>query len=43
RSSKGGFERIGYPGQFPYTRGVHPTMYQGRLWSMRMFSGFGTP
>jgi methylmalonyl-CoA mutase N-terminal domain/subunit len=35
--------RIGYPGQFPYTRGVHPTMYRGRLWSMRMFSGFGTP
>ncbi|HEV2165675.1 MAG TPA: methylmalonyl-CoA mutase family protein [Thermoplasmata archaeon] len=33
----------GYPGQFPYTRGIHPTMYRGRLWSMRMFSGFGTP
>jgi methylmalonyl-CoA mutase N-terminal domain/subunit len=36
-------ERIAYPGQFPYTRGVHPTMYRGRVWSMRMFSGFGTP
>jgi methylmalonyl-CoA mutase, N-terminal domain len=36
-------DRIGFPGQFPYTRGVHPTMYRGRLWSMRMFSGFGTP
>ncbi|HXQ94040.1 MAG TPA: methylmalonyl-CoA mutase family protein [Thermoplasmata archaeon] len=35
--------RIGYPGQYPYTRGVHPTMYRGRVWSMRMFSGFGTP
>ncbi len=35
--------RIGYPGQFPYTRGIHPTMYRSRLWSMRMFSGFGTP
>jgi methylmalonyl-CoA mutase, N-terminal domain len=35
--------RIGYPGQFPYTRGIHPTMYRGRVWSMRMFSGFGTP
>jgi methylmalonyl-CoA mutase N-terminal domain/subunit len=35
--------RIGYPGAYPYTRGVHPTMYRGRLWSMRMFSGFGTP
>ncbi|MFI5415533.1 MAG: methylmalonyl-CoA mutase family protein, partial [Candidatus Lutacidiplasmatales archaeon] len=33
----------GYPGQFPFTRGVHPTMYRGRTWSMRMFSGFGTP
>ncbi len=43
RSSEGGFERIGYPGQPPYTRGIHPTMYRGRLWSMRMFSGFGSP
>ncbi|HEY6237940.1 MAG TPA: methylmalonyl-CoA mutase family protein, partial [Thermoplasmata archaeon] len=42
-SSPGGFDRIGYPGQFPYTRGIHPTMYRGRVWSMRMFSGFGTP
>ena len=36
-------DRIGYPGAYPYTRGVHPTMYRGRVWSMRMFSGFGTP
>ena len=36
-------DRIGFPGEFPYTRGVHPTMYRGRVWSMRMFSGFGTP
>jgi methylmalonyl-CoA mutase, N-terminal domain len=36
-------DRIGYPGQYPYTRGIHPTMYRGRVWSMRMFSGFGTP
>lgn len=37
------FERdLGYPGQFPYTRGVHPTMYRGRLWTMRQFAGFGT-
>jgi len=43
RSSPGGFERIGYPGQPPYTRGIHPTMYRGRVWSMRMFSGFGSP
>jgi len=43
RSSRGSPERIGYPGQPPYTRGIHPTMYRGRVWSMRMFSGFGTP
>ena len=33
---------IGWPGQYPYTRGVHPSMYRGRLWTMRMFAGFGT-
>ncbi|MGB8221328.1 MAG: methylmalonyl-CoA mutase family protein, partial [Polyangiales bacterium] len=39
-----GYRRdIGLPGQFPYTRGVQPTMYRGRLWTMRMFAGFGTP
>ena len=31
------------PGQFPYTRGIHPTGYRGRLWTMRQFAGFGTP
>src|SRR6185436_17387055 len=31
-----------YPGQFPFTRGVHPTMYRGRLWTMRQFAGFGS-
>jgi methylmalonyl-CoA mutase N-terminal domain/subunit len=36
-------ERLGYPGQFPFTRGVYPTMYRGRLWTMRMFAGFGRP
>jgi methylmalonyl-CoA mutase, N-terminal domain len=35
-------ERIGYPGEFPYTRGVYPSMYRGRLWTMRQFAGFGT-
>jgi methylmalonyl-CoA mutase N-terminal domain/subunit len=35
-------ERIGSPGDFPYTRGVHPTMYRGRVWTMRQFAGFGT-
>jgi len=33
---------IGFPGQYPFTRGVQPTMYRGRLWTMRMFSGFGS-
>ncbi len=33
---------IGLPGQFPFTRGVYPTMYRGRLWTMRQFAGFGT-
>src|SRR5215831_18434331 len=31
------------PGRFPYTRGIHPTGYRGRLWTMRQFAGFGTP
>ncbi|MDF1563447.1 MAG: methylmalonyl-CoA mutase family protein [Deltaproteobacteria bacterium] len=34
---------IGLPGQYPYTRGVQPTMYRGRLWTMRQFAGFGSP
>ena len=33
---------ISYPGEFPYTRGIHSTMYRGRLWTMRMFAGFGS-
>src|SRR5512142_3194654 len=33
---------IGMPGQFPFTRGVYPSMYRGRLWTMRQFAGFGT-
>ncbi|MCC6524442.1 MAG: methylmalonyl-CoA mutase [Polyangiaceae bacterium] len=36
-------EELGLPGEYPYTRGVQPTMYRGRLWTMRMFAGFGTP
>ncbi len=37
------FEKdISFPGQFPYTRGIHSTMYRGRLWTMRMFAGFGS-
>ena len=34
---------IGVPGEYPYTRGIHPTMYRGRMYTMRQFSGFGTP
>src|SRR6478735_8341684 len=34
--------RIGLPGQYPFTRGVYPSMYRGRLWTMRQFAGFGT-
>ena len=33
---------LGYPGEFPYTRGVYPTMYRGRLWTMRQYAGFGS-
>jgi methylmalonyl-CoA mutase N-terminal domain/subunit len=35
-------ENLGFPGQFPFTRGVQPTMYRGRHWTMRMYAGFGT-
>ena len=34
-------DQLGYPGDYPFTRGIHPTMYRGRLWTMRQFSGFG--
>jgi methylmalonyl-CoA mutase N-terminal domain/subunit len=36
-------DKLGYPGEYPFTRGVYPTMYRGRLWTMRMFAGFGSP
>lgn len=36
-------EKLGYPGEFPYTRGVHTNMYRGKIWTMRQFAGFGTP
>ena len=35
-------EKLGHPGEYPFTRGVQPTMYRGRLWTMRQFAGFGT-
>src|SRR5277367_901802 len=38
-----GYERdLGSPGEYPFTRGVYPSMYRGRLWTMRQFAGFGT-
>ena len=42
-SDQGDATGPGYPGQYPFTRGVHATMYRGRLWTMRQFAGFGTP
>ncbi len=35
-------EKIGFPGEYPYTRGIYPTMHRGRFWTMRQFAGFGT-
>jgi len=36
-------EKLGYPGEYPFTRGVYPSMFRSRLWTMRQFAGFGTP
>src|SRR5260370_6243431 len=36
------FEKIGLPGQYPFTRGPYPTMYRGRAWTMRQIAGYGT-
>ena len=36
-----GFERIGWPGEYPFTRGLYPTGYRGRPWTIRQFAGFG--
>jgi methylmalonyl-CoA mutase N-terminal domain/subunit len=35
-------ERVGFPGQYPFTRGVYPSMYRGRPWTIRQYAGFGT-
>jgi methylmalonyl-CoA mutase N-terminal domain/subunit len=35
--------RVGYPGEYPFTRGIYPSMYRGRVWTMRQFAGFGSP
>src|ERR1035441_6697983 len=34
---------LGDPGEYPFTRGIHPSMYRGKIWTMRQFSGFGSP
>ena len=36
-------QSLGYPGEYPYTRGVQPTMYRGRLWTMRQYAGLASP
>jgi len=36
-------EKLNFPGKYPYTRGIHPNLYRGKLWTMRQFAGFGTP
>ncbi len=40
--SRSGFNNIGFPGEYPYTRGVQPNMYRGRIWTMRQYSGYAT-
>src|SRR5271157_1567224 len=37
-----GIYRSGFPGEYPYTRGIHPTMYRGRLWTMRQYAGYAS-
>ena len=36
-------DKLGFPGQYPFTRGIHSNLYRGKLWTMRQFAGFGTP
>ncbi|MCY7377126.1 MAG: methylmalonyl-CoA mutase family protein, partial [Pyrinomonadaceae bacterium] len=36
-------DEIGFPGEYPYKRGIHPTGYRGRIWTMRQFAGFSSP
>src|SRR5690242_3586685 len=41
-ASPGDVDDLGFPGALPFTRGIYPTMYRGRLWTMRQYAGFGT-
>ncbi len=43
RSERDYMEKLGFPGEYPYTRGIHANMYRGKVWTMRQFAGFGTP
>ncbi|MEM3593981.1 MAG: methylmalonyl-CoA mutase family protein, partial [Candidatus Jordarchaeaceae archaeon] len=42
QNKKGYFEGLGLPGEYPFTRGIYPTMYRGRLWTMRQYAGFAS-
>lgn len=42
-NENGYIEKLGFPGHYPYTRGIHANMYRGKLWTMRQFAGFGSP
>src|SRR5206468_5812987 len=42
RANRDAATALGYPGEFPFTRGIQPTMYRGRLWTMRQYAGFAT-
>src|SRR5207244_633234 len=42
-ADSGDISEIGFPGEFPYKRGIHPTGYRGKLWTMRQFAGFSSP
>lgn len=42
-SDNGYLEKLGFPGQYPYTRGIHANLYRGKLWTMRQFAGFSSP
>ena len=43
KDSENYIKKLNFPGEFPYTRGIHSNMYRGKLWTMRQFAGFGSP
>src|SRR5512143_2193177 len=40
--ARGDYDRIGFPGEYPFTRGIQPTMYRGRFWTMRQYAGYAS-